>query len=109
MKNITLRKAARNSGKFLRAVEDGIRNTFGGIYTVELSLSSVAHEAYVGRHCAALELRDINGKLVSSKAISLTDIASGNGGREIGRSWGLAIVPETDTDTDTSTEVSLTI
>ena len=82
-----LRKAARNSGKFISGVREGLQ--FNGIYTVELTLDSCAHDGYYGQErVIALELLDINDKLLSSVAVSFDDISLGEvRGLEIGRQW----------------------
>lgn len=85
----TLRKAARQSGKFMAGVKAGL--TLNGNYTVELTLNSAAHSGMLSLdRVVALELLDINGKLVSSKGITLEEIAAkdpADEGEIIGRIW----------------------
>ena len=87
----TLRKAARQSNKFLSGVREGLQ--FNRNFTVELTLDSCAHDGYYGQErIVALELLDINDKLVSSFAISFDDIALGEArGLELGKQWRKAI------------------
>ena len=87
----TLRKAARQSNKFISGVREGLQ--LNGIYTVELSFDSYAHNGYYGQErLVALELLDINEKLMSSRAVSFDDISLGHErGLEIGRQWRKAI------------------
>ena len=82
-----LRKAARNSGKFISGVREGLQ--LNGIYTVELTLDSCAHNGYYGQErVVALELLDINERLLSSYSISFDDIALGRErGLELGQNW----------------------
>ena len=83
----TLRKAARQSNKFLSGVREGLQ--LNGIYTVELSFDSYAHDGYYGQErLVALELLDINERLLSSMAVSFDDIALGEArGLQIGQQW----------------------
>ena len=86
-----LRKAARNSSGFISGVREGLQ--LNGIYTVELSFDSCAHDGYYGQErIVALELLDINDRLLSSVAVSFDDIALGRErGLELGKQWRKAI------------------
>lgn len=91
-----LRKAARHSGKFVAGVKAGLG--LNSNYTVELSLNSAAHSGMLGLdRVAALELRDINGRLVSSRATTLEEIATNDPADEgeiVGRIWRRALWAE---------------